>query len=148
MDAMNQTPTSSASHPDPTRFDARVRLSIDGRVFPEVVAYLQSIPARKVNKTLEMLLVRAIITSPPEGVISSLAVPPSGAQSRPPASAVQPHSMSASRVRRPRPASSPTHEEADRQPAPPASALASGDLSAFGSFDASTFEYGARGDGA
>lgn len=142
MDAMTHTQS------DPERFVARVRLSIDGRVFPEVVAYLQSIPARKVNKTLESLLVRAIITSPPEAATSPSSVFAPGAQTSPPGHAAQSKSQPASRARRPRAAPSSALETAERLPTPQASALASGDLSAFGTFDESAFAYSAGGDGA
>lgn len=104
-------------------FEARPRVSIDGFAFPEAYAYLSSIPPRQVNKVLEAIILRGLVSMLHGNEPSGTASMPSNAP-RDFGKAIGSTTVPAT-------------------PAP-STALATGDLSAFGSFDSKAFDYTTR----
>ena len=105
----------------PLVFEARPRVSIDGFAFPEAYAYLTSIPPRQVNRVFEALILRALV-SMQGGMNLSTAGTADGRQET-------------KRV---------TSDSRSVDKPAPSTALATGDLSAFGDFDSKAFDYTTR----
>lgn len=107
-------------------FEARPRISIDGFAFPEAYAHLTSLPQRQVNKALEAILIRGLMScqSPWDSLTT----------------AVAPSTLDSAAEKNKQTRSDPPTDGSQDDPSK-STALARGDLSSFGNFDSAAFDY-------